>query len=99
MKDVELLEVAEKELDEAIEYYNKEQPEVRDEFLLEFLRTLDRIREFPQSAEPFTETTRRALTRRFPYGIIYENREEHVEVMAIAHLHRDPAQWEDRLDE
>jgi hypothetical protein len=73
LKDVEFLEVAEQELDEAIEFYNQEKPGVGDEFLIEVLKTLDRIREFPQSAEPFTENTRRALTRRFSYGIIYEN--------------------------
>ncbi len=99
MKDVEFLEVAQIELDEAIEYYNQEKSGVGDEFLLEVLRTIDRIREFPQSAESFTEHSRRALTRRFPYGIIYENKDEHIEIMAVAHLHRNPTKWEERLED
>lgn len=99
MKNVVFLEVAEQELDEAIEYFDEEQPGLGDEFLLEVLRTIERIRKFPQSAEQFTEQSRRALTRRFPYGIIYRNLKSHLEILAIAHLHRDPETWQKRLND
>lgn len=46
MKDVELLEVAEKELDEAVEYYNQEQLGLVKNF---FLSLLIQLSEFVNS--------------------------------------------------
>jgi hypothetical protein len=36
---------------------------------------------------------RRYLVRRFPYGIFYEVRPHEIKVLAVYHLHRDPAGW------
>ena len=33
----------------------------------------------------------RSLVRRFPYGIFYEVRPHELKVLAVYHLHRDPA--------
>ena len=39
---------------------------------------------------------RRALIRRFPYGIYYAVDEELIEVIAVFHAKRDPKRWQDR---
>jgi len=70
---ISFLEIAQIELDEAIEYYNYEVPSLGDSFLTEVLNTLDRICEFPEACHPFSKRTRRCQTRRFPYGIILPN--------------------------
>jgi hypothetical protein len=44
---IRLLEIAQIELDQAIEYYNCESPGLGDAFLTEVLKALDRIGEFP----------------------------------------------------
>lgn len=36
---------------------------------------------------------RRALIRRFPFGIFYECEERQVVVLAIMHARRDPGRW------
>jgi len=43
--DIRLLQVAEQELDEAVEYYNGEGPGLGRDFLLEFLNSLERLNE------------------------------------------------------
>jgi hypothetical protein len=46
---VNLLEIAAIELDEAIDYYNYEVTGLGDEFLIEFLNTIDRIKKYPHA--------------------------------------------------
>jgi toxin ParE2 len=94
---IKFLEVAQYELDEAIEFYNYELPGLGDDFLSEVLNALDRIGKFPEAWNSCSERTRRCQTRRFPYGVIYQLREKEILVVAIANLHRKPAYWKDRI--
>ena len=94
---INFLEVAQIELDEAIEYYNYEATGLGDAFLNEVLNTLDRIGEFPEAWHPSSELTRRSQTRRFPYGVIYQIRDQEILVVAVANLHRKPDYWKDRI--
>ena len=94
---IQFLEIAQIELDEAIEHYNYESPGLGEAFLTEVLNALDRIAQFPEDWHPCSKRTRRCQTRRFPYGIIYQVRKEKILVVAIANLHRKPDYWQDRI--
>ena len=94
---IRFLEIAQIELDEAIDYYNYEMSGLGEEFLAEVLNALDRIGEFTEAWHPYSKRTRRCQTRRFPYGIIYQTRKEEILVIAIANLHRKPDYWKDRI--
>ena len=87
------------ELDEAYEYYEEQLPGLGAEFLSEILSTFSRMKVNPESWSPFSEKTRRCLTKRFPYGVVYQIREKEnkILIIAIAHLHREPGYWENRL--
>jgi toxin ParE2 len=95
--NVRFLHVAKTELDDAVEYYNRERPGLGYEFVWEVFFAIDRIRQFPRAWQAFQEDTRRCLIRRFPYGVVYLREEDVIVVLAIAHLHRDPDYWIDRL--
>jgi plasmid stabilization system protein ParE len=92
-----LLDVAQRELDEAIVYYNGESPGLGDAFLLETVAAIDRIRRFPQAWHPLGNEMRRCRLRRFPYGLIYSSDEEGILILAVAHAHRKPGYWRDRI--
>ena len=94
---INFLEIAQIELDEAVEYYNYEIPGLGDAFLTEVLNALDRIGEFPEAWHPCSKRARRCQTHRFPYGIIYQIRGQEILVVAIANLHRKPDYWKDRI--
>lgn len=94
---IELLDAAQVELDEAINYYNHERAGLGDEFLVEVLGALERIAEHPKAWHAYSKRTRRCQTRRFPYGIVYRVSEKMILVVAIAHLHRRPGYWSNRL--
>ena len=49
---INFLEIAQIELDDAIEYYNYEVPGLGDAFLTEVLNALDRIGEFSEAWHP-----------------------------------------------
>ena len=51
--EIRLLDVAQQELDEAVEYYNQKLPGLGDQFLLEALAAFERIKKF-QKAGTFT---------------------------------------------
>ena len=94
---LEILTVAQRELDEAIDYYNGQRPGLGDEFLAEVLAAISRIREFPDAWPRLSARTRRCRTKRFPYGVTYQFAGERILIVAIAHLHRDPNRWNDLL--
>jgi toxin ParE2 len=94
---VRFLEAAHHELDDAIEYYNAEVPELGQAFLLEMLAALEHIRQFPNGWHPLSESTRRCRLRRFPYGVVYAATADEIIVIALAHLHRKPDYWQKRL--
>ena len=95
--EIGFLEIAQIELDETIEYYNSESDGLGDEFLVETLHAIDRIKNFPQAWHPFTDTTRRCRLRRFPYGIIYQMLDMKILIVAVANLHRKPDYWQGRI--
>lgn len=95
--EIRFLEIAQVELDKAVEYYNSESPGLGDQFLLQVLSTLELIRQYPEGWHPFTHNTRRCQTQRFPYGIIYQILESEILIVAVAHLHREPEYWRNRI--
>jgi hypothetical protein len=95
--EVRFLEVAQQELDETVEYYNTELQGLGDQFLLEVLSSLGRIKQFPEAWHSFTQNSRRCQTRRFPYGIAYQILDSEILIIALAHLHRRPGYWLDRI--
>lgn len=94
---VQLLEVARDELDEVVTYYNTQAPGLGDAFLVETLAAIDRIRRFPHAWHPLGEDIRRCRLRRFPYGLIYHEHQKEILILAVAHSHRRPDYWRDRL--
>ncbi len=95
--EIRFLDIAQFELDEAIVYYNSESDRLGNEFLLEVLNTVERIRHFPKAWHPFSDNTRRCQVRRFPYGVVYQILGAEILVVAIANLHRKPDYWQERV--
>jgi len=87
--------LAKKELIEAVEYY-EECRGLGMEFSKEIFSTIQRITEFPRAWFKLSKNTRRCLTKRFPYGVIYEVNKDDVLIIAIMQLNRKPGYWEKR---
>lgn len=94
---IRFLTLAQKELDDAVAYYNDERPGLGYRFLAEVLDTIDRIKQLPEAWQPFPRGTRRCQVRRFPYGVVYRKEDGLILIVAVAHLHREPDYWVDRI--
>lgn len=96
--EIRLLKPAQNEMDRAFEYYEKQMPGLGQEFADDVLSTIERIRLHANAWSPFSIRTRRCLTVKFPYGIIYQIKKSGILIVAIAHMHRKPGYWNDRIE-
>ena len=94
---VHFLEVAEIELDQAVCWYEAQAAGLGDAFLIEVLSATDRISLYPEAWQALDKSVRRCRLNRFPYGLIYGVENGDILVLAVAHLHRQPDYWRDRL--
>lgn len=91
------LSPAQRELAEAIEYYDRAAPGLGLEFLEEVERTVSRILMQPEAWRRVSDRLRRCRTRRFPYGLIYFVEGDVVVIAAVFDLRRHPDAWKGRV--
>ncbi|MCX5646737.1 MAG: type II toxin-antitoxin system RelE/ParE family toxin [Phycisphaerae bacterium] len=94
---VGFLDPARKELAGAIAYYNQESEGLGYRFAVEVRRALSRILQYPHAWPLISVRTRRCRTSGFPYGVLYQIREDVLLIVAVMHLHRHPDCWKSRL--
>jgi hypothetical protein len=69
------------------------------EFAAEVQRTFGRIRRYPRAWPKFSARTRRCLTDRFPFGVLYEIHENGIVIGGVMHLKTNPRRWQDRVSD
>ncbi len=84
-------------MDDAFCYYQQQMNGLGDDFIKEIMAAINRVKLNPYAWSIFSENTRRCLVNRFPYAIIYQIDEEQILIVAIAHLHRNPEYWKNRI--
>lgn len=94
MDKVIFLDPAVREFESAVEFYNSQSEGLGFEFALEVKRTLERVVKYPLAWHSLSANTRRCRTNRFPYGVVYHQKESKIIVAAIMHLHQAPRIWE-----
>ena len=87
----------EKELNEAIDYYENIEPGLGYDFALEVPSTINRSVDFPKAWGILEGDVRRSLVRRFPYGVLYSEEKGEIFIVAVMHLHRKPGYWKRRI--
>ena len=75
---------------EAIIYYEDCRTGLGLEFSREVYSSINRIIHFPNAWSELSEDTRRCLTTRFPYGLIYQIIDEYILIIAVTQLNREP---------
>lgn len=85
-----------RDLRDAARWYESQEPGLGNRFLDEVSRTFQFISDSPYLYPEVHAGVRRAVLRRFPYGIFYVIDEETAVVLAVVHASRDPEIWPDR---
>ena len=94
---VEFTEPASIEIDDAISFYNYQERGFGKIFFEEVLQIIELISEFPELWPQNTANTRKATLKKFPYNLIYSAEKDMIYIIAVAHHHREPEYWIDRV--
>lgn len=87
---------AERELREAVEYYEEIEPGLGYDLSVEVYSAIQRAVTYPRAWPDLDDKIRRALVRRFPYGVLYTEEEDALLIVAVMNLHREPGYWKGR---
>ncbi len=93
-----LLPPADRELEEAIAYYNDQLAGLGEKFYYSFLDSTDYISLSPEAWRKIGKHTRRINIKRFPYLVLYVFTGEEILITCIAHQHRNPEYYTRRVN-
>ena len=88
---------AQQDIDEAYAWYEDRQGGLGEVFLRRVDACIQAILRRPELYPTVHEDYRRALVRRFPYGVFYESTDDAVIVYCVFHTSCDPEKWRRRL--
>ncbi len=88
---------AELDIQDTFEWYETQSPGLGSEFVRAVDACLSSIGRNPLTYPLIYRQARRALIRRFPYGILYVFEQETISVVACFHGKRNPKSWQQRL--
>ena len=86
-------ELADRELNEAAQYYELETPGLGSAFVNEVERCLRSVSQHPEAGRVVHGPVRRRLLRRFPYALLYSIKVGGIRVLAVMNLKRRPTYW------
>jgi plasmid stabilization system protein ParE len=95
--ELRFTELAEIELREATRYYANLSPALAKLFKTEAETAARRILAHPQAWTVERGEIHRFLFNRFPYKLLYAIEADHIVVLAVAHQHRHPEYWIERI--
>jgi plasmid stabilization system protein ParE len=96
-KQLQIHPAALAELKSALAWYLERSETAALKFVAQLDRAIDRVIESPGRWPKGEHTTRKFILQRFPFAIIYREKEAAIQVLAIAHGHRRPGYWKERL--
>jgi plasmid stabilization system protein ParE len=95
--EVRFHEHASAEYEAAFEWYFLRSEFAAERFAEEVSRAVARISESPKRWPETSRNTRKYLLQQFPFAIVYREFPSGIEVLAVAHGHRKPGYWKNRL--
>ncbi len=94
---VEIHELAAKEFDEAIEWYEIQSKGLGRRFRRSVNDQVEKIKRNPTWFLVETENIHKSYVPKFPYKILFTSENDKVVIWAISHMHRTPWYWQSRL--
>lgn len=85
------------EADESARFYEGRQKGLGNRFVEALSDAIHRIRRTPELYGKVDEDIRKCRVLRFPYGVIYRDKNNSIEIIAVMHLKRKPDYWKKRV--
>lgn len=74
-------------------HYERQREGLGDEFLGEIDATYTRVQDNPLKYQVLRSEIRRALCRRFPFGVFFTVKQDVITVLAVFHTAQNPEEW------
>jgi plasmid stabilization system protein ParE len=97
VKPLDIHPAALEELKSALVWYLERSESAAGNLAVEVDRGIDLVVASPRRWPIGEHATRKFVLERFPFAIIYRETEMTIQVLAIAHGHRRPGYWKERL--
>ena len=88
---------ADAEFAEAVAHYAAISPQLGRQFFQEIEQLIRAVCAQPQRFYRLYPPARRALSRKFPYSVVYVEQSDRVWIVAVMHAKRRPGYWKQRL--
>ncbi len=92
-----LLPEAQQEIDDVVAYYEARRPGLGGLFIAALEKGYDLVEAYPRAWPRIRRNARWYKLNRFPYAIIYVQRQHDIVVIAVSHLSRRRGYWVHRL--
>ena len=86
------------ELKSAVLWYLERSETAAEKFVAQLYRAVELITSSPHRWPVGDHRTRKFVLTRFPYAVIYREKPTMIQILAIAHGHRRPDYWKERLE-
>lgn len=96
-KQLDIHPAALEELTSAIQWYFQRSESAAQRFVDEIEEALELVMKAPTRWPNYEGVSRRYILQRFPFAVVYRETRHGVQILAIAHGHRRPGYWRDRL--
>ncbi len=78
-------------------WYQEQRPGLGHDFKLCVDEVISKLRKRPSIYKKIHLDIRRAVIKRFPFGVFYIEENNTVTVLAVLHARRDPVNWKSRI--
>lgn len=97
MYKIEISRFAFDEIEESKKYYNLQKSDFGLDFKGDVFNAINNIASYPNLYPIIDVDIRRCLLHRFPFSIFYTIKQDTVVILTVAHQHRKPNYWADRI--
>lgn len=88
---------AREEIDSAFEWYFQRSPKAAEAFLAEVDISLAQIASHPKLHPRYSKYTRRCILGKFKHSVVFQEKDDIILVIALAHAERRFGYWQGRI--
>jgi len=96
-KPLEIHAAALEEMKSAVAWYLDRSEPAATNFVAAVDQALELVLQSPNRWPRGPHATGKFVLQRFPFALIYREKEDVIQLVAVAHGHRRPSYWKDRL--
>lgn len=81
------------DIEQAEAYYRDKLPSLGLRFISDLEEALGRVQKQPFLYRIVMPSIRKCRLKHFPYALLYREQTQHIQIVAVIHLRKDPSSW------